>query len=306
MRTATPDQLKDVNARYHDLAAADYDSKWGIDFGEIGQQQVVGKVEKALGGHPGHFENALEVGAGTGYFGLNLLRAGLIDRLTATDISQGMLDALSTTAGELGLSVGCTPCDAEELPFEDGSFDLVLGHAILHHLPNLVQAFAEFHRVLVPGGTLLFCGEPSRYGDRVASVPKRAGSLLRPLWRTALRIGPRGTDETVEGEGPGEQDRLEPYVDLHAFTPGDLTALAEESGFEEVAVRGEELLANLFGWTARSLEAGADWTEIPWAWRNFAYRAYIALQTVDGRLLEPYLPPSLFYNLIVTARKPDA
>ena len=39
--------------------------------------------------------------------------------------------------------------------------------------PTLRRAFAEFERVLAPGGTLLFAGEPSRYGDRLARVPKR-------------------------------------------------------------------------------------------------------------------------------------
>src|SRR3982751_2838275 len=46
---ASPDRIKDVNERYHDVAAAEYDSKWGIDFGDIGQRQVTGKLRKALG-----------------------------------------------------------------------------------------------------------------------------------------------------------------------------------------------------------------------------------------------------------------
>ena len=76
---ATPERIKDVNERYHDVAAADYDSKWGIDFGEIGQEQVQAKLRKALGHRPaGPFGDALEIGAGTGYFSLNLLQAGLI------------------------------------------------------------------------------------------------------------------------------------------------------------------------------------------------------------------------------------
>ncbi|PZS39844.1 MAG: class I SAM-dependent methyltransferase, partial [Pseudonocardiales bacterium] len=38
------DQIREVNTRYHDVAAESYDSKWGIDFGEIGQRQVLGKL----------------------------------------------------------------------------------------------------------------------------------------------------------------------------------------------------------------------------------------------------------------------
>ncbi len=48
----TPERIKDVNERYHDVAAAEYDSKWGIDFGDIGQKQVGGKIRKALGELP--------------------------------------------------------------------------------------------------------------------------------------------------------------------------------------------------------------------------------------------------------------
>ena len=51
-RSATPERIKDFNLRYHDAAAAGYDSKWGIDFGPIGQEQVRAKLAKALGGWP--------------------------------------------------------------------------------------------------------------------------------------------------------------------------------------------------------------------------------------------------------------
>src|SRR5919106_6553916 len=169
---AAPHEILDVNRRYHDVAARDYDAKWGISFGEIGRTQVLGKVRKLLGERPGPFPRALEIGAGTGYFSLNLMQDGVIAAATCTDISDGMLEALERNAGELGLDVETVACDASELPFEDESFDLVLGHAVLHHLPDLGRAFAELERVLAPGGTLFFAGEPSRSGDRIDAIPK--------------------------------------------------------------------------------------------------------------------------------------
>jgi ubiquinone/menaquinone biosynthesis C-methylase UbiE len=300
--TASPDHIKDVNTRYHDAAADEYDAKWGIDFGATGQEQVRLKLVKALGGRDGaRFGDALEIGSGTGYFSLNLVQLGAIERLTATDISPGMLDRLSATAQALGLAgVTTVATEAETLPFEDESFDLVFGHAVLHHIPDLDGAFAEFRRVLRPGGVIAFAGEPSRYGDRLAALPKRAGMLVAPAWRRLTGARRRAVAEADISNGHS----LEGEVDVHAFVPADLRRLLRAGDFESVHVGGEELLANAWGWGLRTVESTAEPHSVPWGWRNFAFRSYIALQKVDTRLLEPRLPAELFYNLLVSARRP--
>jgi ubiquinone/menaquinone biosynthesis C-methylase UbiE len=301
-----PEEILDVNRRYHDAAAREYDGKWGISFEEIGRAQVLGKVRKLLGPSPGPFGRSLEIGAGTGYFTLNLMQAGVVREAVCTDISPGMLRALEGNAERLGLDVDTLACDATALPFADESFDLVLGHAVLHHLPHLDRSFAEFARVLRPGGTLLFAGEPSRHGDRIATVPKRVAWRIAPLWRRAVGARARPS-ANGDGHGPADADHaLEGVVDVHAFTPGDLAAHAREAGLVDVRVRGEELLANWFGWFNRTVEASADPADIPWPWIQYAYRGYVALQRVDRRLLEPRLPPQIFYNLMITARRPPA
>src|SRR3954462_1571874 len=194
----SPARIKEVNERYHDVAAASYDSKWGINFGQIGQEQVAGKLRKALGGWPEDpFGDALEIGAGTGYFSLNLLQAGAIERATATDISPGMLATLEENAKRHGLMVMTAAAEAETLPFPDESFDLVFGHAVLHHIPDLGQAFSEFSRVLRPGGTLAFCGAPSRYGDLLAAIPKRTALLTAPLRRRLVGASARDYEAEV-------------------------------------------------------------------------------------------------------------
>ncbi len=298
--TASPEQIKDANVRYHDLAATEYDAKWGIDLGEVGQAQVSEKLRKALGRLPdGSFEEALEIGAGTGYFTLNMLQAGLISKATATDISEGMLGALEASATTRGLEVRTVRAEAEELPFDDESFDLVFGHAVLHHIPDLERAFREFARVLRPGGVVAFCGEPSRYGDRLAVLPKRLGVTLAPIWRRAL-----GAEARVESSLDCAGDHgLEWEVDVHSFAPVDLRRMVEAAGLTEPRIRGEELLANAFGWVMRSLEGSAEPEGVPVAWRTFAFRSYLALQRVDSAVLEPRLPPSLFYNLVLSAVK---
>jgi SAM-dependent methyltransferase len=211
-----------------------------------------------------------------------------------------MLATLEANAERLGLSVKTMATDAETLPFPDESFDLVFGHAVLHHIPDLGQAFSEFARVLRPGGTLAFCGEPSRYGDFLAAIPKRTALLTAPLWRRL--VGASARDYEAEGHHNGHD--LEPEVDVHAFSPGDLRRFCDAAGLDEVRVKGEELLASIHGWTVRTLEASAEPDDVPWAWRRFAFRSYMALQRVDNQVLEPRLPAQLFYNLLVSARRP--
>src|SRR3954453_15878776 len=121
----TEHEILDVNRRYHDVAAETNDAKWGISFGEIGHQQVLGKITKLLGPKPGPFASSLEIGAGTGYFSLNLLQTGVVREATWTDISPGMLATLEHNPAALGLEVRTAACDASQLPFDDESFHLV-------------------------------------------------------------------------------------------------------------------------------------------------------------------------------------
>ena len=260
----TDAEIRDANVRYHDDAAGAYDAKWGIQFGPVGAGQVLGKLGKALGGEVGRYGDALEVGAGTGYVALNLLLSGHVERAVCTDIAPGMLEVLAGNAERLGLAgrVRTEVTDAERLPFADGSFDLVVGHAVLHHLPDLERAFAEFHRVLRPGGVVVFAGEPSRVGDRIASYPKRAAYRAAPLWRRVVRAR-----EAVHPGNHGDADPgLEQVVDVHAFTPADLEQRARAAGLTGVRVVGEELLASWFGWTNRTLESTAEPDSVPWLW----------------------------------------
>jgi SAM-dependent methyltransferase len=226
----------------------------------------------------------------------------VVREAVATDISPRMLEALGRSAEQLGLTVETAVCEASDLPFDDGSFDLVFGHAVLHHVPDLQRAFEEFRRVLRPGGIVAFCGEPSRHGDRIAALPKRGAYAAAPVWRAL--IGASEREAGGNGGGPSEEARLEQVVDLHSFTPAELGAHARAAGLESVRVSGEELAAALFGWINRTLEGTVDPSDVPQAWRVYAHRGYLLLQRLDRALLEPRLPPALFYNLLVSARSP--
>jgi hypothetical protein len=117
-----------------------------------------------------------------------------------------------------------------------------------------------------------------------------------------MRARPLPPAEEVNGHGAADH-ALERLVDIHAFEPGDLEGFAKRAGFHGIKIRGEELVANWFGWFNRALEASADPDQVPMAWRQYAFHGYLALQRLDERVLEPLLPPAIFYNLILAARK---
>src|SRR3954447_138999 len=299
MPEQSADEILDVNVRYHDLASQSYDSKWGIDYGPKGAYQVLGKMRKALGQPLRPMGRGLEIGAGTGYFSLNLVMQGILSEVTCTDVSPGMLEMLEASAERLHLDVETVVCGAENLPFEDNCFDVVFGHAVLHHIPDLERAFNEFRRVLKPGGLVAFCGEPSRTGDKLAAYPKRAALAVAPVWRRVM--GAREHAGSDGSWGKDEEAKLEQSVDVHAFTPADLERAARGGGFTKVRIGGEELAASWFGWANRTLESTAEPADVPWLWRRYAFHGYLALQRVDRSLLEPHLPPAIFYNLLISA-----
>lgn len=309
--TLTEQQIKDANIAYHDAAAEEYDAKWGIDYGDLGRSQVAIKTQKVLGKNP-HFARGLEIGSGTGYFSLNMMQNGVLDEVVCSDISEGMLREVEKSADRLGFSDRVTTLhtEAEGFPFEDESFDLVFGHAVIHHLPDLQESFNEFYRLLKPGGMIFFAGEPSERGDKLARYPKQFGHKLSPIWRKALGVSQLSVQEAEKvAAGERTQEYIEGHaqehlVDVHAFRPGSLREFAKNSGFEDINVIGEELSANWFGWFNRALEADGVPEDIPWSWRQYAYRGYLGFQWFDRAALEGRLPASIFYNLMIGAVKP--
>ena len=83
------------------------------------------------------YAKALELGAGTGFFSLNLKQAGVLDEVHVNDLSTGMVEAAKRNAEMLGFSVSGRVADAERIPYDDNTFDVVVGHAVIHHIPDV-------------------------------------------------------------------------------------------------------------------------------------------------------------------------
>ncbi len=294
---------KTANILYHDAAARSYDAKWAISFDDRCIRYVRERAERMLPAR--RYGRVLDVGSGTGFFIINLWLAGFVGEAHGCDVSPGMLAACAESARTVGCDISLRTADAERLPYDDASFDLVVGHAILHHLPEPEAALQEFKRVLKPGGELFLAGEPTRTGDRLA---KAVGRLTWKSWRTAARYVPALRSPEPPPEHALTEDQLllrdlEWAVDLHTFEPGALMRLAWSVGFEDVRVETEELASSLVGWAVRTIEAEAPSGLLGTRWASFAYRTYLMLSALDRALLYKLLPGKWFYNALLYGRK---
>jgi SAM-dependent methyltransferase len=118
----------------------------------------------------------LEYGCGEGRFAAELAALGAY--VHAIDISEVAVETARRRAAERLLSVKFRLMNAEKLEYADGTFDLICGRSILHHL-NLDAALSEVHRTLRPGGRAIFL-EP--LGDNPALRLLRA---MTPRLRSA-------------------------------------------------------------------------------------------------------------------------
>jgi ubiquinone/menaquinone biosynthesis C-methylase UbiE len=117
----------------------------------------------------------LEIGIGTG---LNLALYPVGATIQAIDPSDASLDVAARRADRLGRPVTLTAGDAADLPYPDGSFDVIVGTFVLCTVPDLGSVLSECRRVLRPGGALRFL-EHGR-SDRMAIA--RAQTWLAPAW----------------------------------------------------------------------------------------------------------------------------
>jgi SAM-dependent methyltransferase len=291
-----------ANVLYHDWEAGSYDEKWSISYDERCIDYAAGRFRLVAGEDGWPYGRALELGCGTGFFLLNLLQAGVARRGSVTDLSPGMVQAALRNARGLGLDVDGRVADAETIPYDDATFDLVVGHAVLHHIPDVEQALREVLRVLKPGGRFVFAGEPTRIGDAYA---RRLGALTWKAVTTATRLpGLRGWRRPqAELDESSRAAALEAVVDLHVFDPDELEATARRAGARDVHVATEEFSAAMLGWPVRTFEAAVPPERLGAGWAMFAYRGWQRLSWLDRAVLARVVPRGWFYNALVTGTR---
>ena len=95
----------------------------------------------------------LDIASGTGEPGLSIARLAPKGRVVLTDLSAEMLDVAARRANLAGVTnIETKVCSADELPFDDGTFDSVSVRFGYMFFPDAATATTEFVRVLKPGG----------------------------------------------------------------------------------------------------------------------------------------------------------
>jgi len=214
-------RVHEQNRRFHDEVEAEvYDQRMGIVYDAESTTRMIAELEDVLGAPlPGG--TVVDVGSGTGHVAVKLAKTGRFARVVATDISSKMLACARRNAADAGVSIETVETEMVRLPFEDGSVDLVVGCAILHHLPDPVAFLPEVRRILKPGAPCIFIGDPSTWGSRISNVLKFP---LLAVYRTYKLLTGRTPRTSWEHD----------HIDVHTFSKRDIGPLTE--GFERVRI----------------------------------------------------------------------
>lgn len=136
---------------WFDNFASDYDNWYQSKLGNF-----VDKVEKRLIEDLAGFkkgEKVLDLGSGTGNYSIWLAKKGLY--VTGVDQSKGMMNIAKKKVEEDNLSIDWIEADATQLPFPDGSFDIVISVTAIEFMDDIKGVLMEAKRVLNTNGRLI-------------------------------------------------------------------------------------------------------------------------------------------------------
>ena len=149
--------ILDENRTYWTGRAAGYSEVNRLEL-STGQRRkwkdcLCGELARRFPERPAESLRVLEVGTGPGFFAILLRELGC--EVTAIDLTPAMLAEAKENAGPLAGEIRFMEMNAEALRFADESFDAVISRNLTWNLPHPGRAYAEWARVLKPGGLLL-------------------------------------------------------------------------------------------------------------------------------------------------------
>lgn len=180
---------------------------------------------------PAQFNDILDVCCGTGTLCLNVMQKNMFVKCMAIDNSAHAIKRLSERIERENIrNVTALYDDVTRPAFQAESFDVIAGNSFLHHLPDNPGFLREMYRLLRPGGTICFTGEPTVASNVLENV------LMGSAVRVAELIG-------VKRRRQKEARRL---TDIWVYEKDKLTRLLQACGFTQVTITPFGLTVPLF------------------------------------------------------------
>ena len=108
---------------------------------------------------PNNFNRVIEIGGGTGRYGLTIAQEFPDAQVTITDIVDSSVKFIERLKNELNLTnVEVKKADVYNLEFREDYFDLIISDVVIQHLPNDLKAIKEMTKILKPGGVIIVSG----------------------------------------------------------------------------------------------------------------------------------------------------
>lgn len=216
-----------ASARWNDERSAERWAEYADDITQHEDRQAWEDIIRDVVGEESR--KVLDVGTGAGF--LAGLYAGLGHNVVGCDFSESMLERARERAARDGFEATFTAGDAETLPFDDTSFDVVTNRVMIWSLPNPGVAVREWYRVLRPGGQIVLFGNHPE--DPTRSVGERA---IRRLYGLALRVRRDGAAMSLDDDTQRAWDDAKTDLPFHHAPPSKIRALFDAAGFRETRV----------------------------------------------------------------------
>lgn len=217
--------VKDDIREYWTNRAQTYDLSPGHGIAKIAEMEA---WKRLIGRHlgPGEGRKALDLACGTGVMTLLMHELGFA--VTGLDFTDAMMARAKAKAGRLDPPIGFLSRDAEDTFEEDDSYDVIIARHLVWTLVDPEKAFAEWFRILKPGGRLLVID----------------GDFVRKTWLERLvPLLDRVFGKQVDGHSllTPEQwqahDRIVAQIRFDkGVRSGDVAALFARAGFERLAI----------------------------------------------------------------------
>ncbi len=180
-------------------------------------------------------KKVLEIGLGQGTESEGLIRRGA--RWTGLDLTAESVARVTTRMSIRGLSYDAImQGSATDIKAPDNSFDMVFSHGVLHHIPDILTAQSEIHRVLRPDGLLVvmvYARRSLNYQVSIRIVRRAAIAAAWPV-RNHVTTGPLAMHlRNAEREGLGNYLKLDRF--LHASTDGPDSPFARVYDLKDIA-----------------------------------------------------------------------